>query len=101
MSQESKAFERALFAQTYPCVCGGRHSFVHDSRAGQIGKEAAIKRRRRCPDCESRITTYEVSEATLAVFVEAEWRKRMSDLLGLMPDSPVRSALRVVLGEPS
>lgn len=52
--------------------CGAEDTRVVDSRPAEGG--AAIRRRRECPDCGNRFTTYERREATVVV------RKRSGSL---------------------
>lgn len=46
-------------------LCGGADTRVVDSRPADQG--ASIRRRRACPDCDSRFTTYERAEAVALV----------------------------------
>ncbi len=53
--------------------CGESDTRVIDSRLLQEGK--TVRRRRKCPDCESRFTTYEKLQVQLPLIVKSDGRR--------------------------
>lgn len=46
-------------------ACGGNCKAVKDSRPHEIYGNPTIKRRRRCENCGEKVTTFEISEASI------------------------------------
>jgi transcriptional repressor NrdR len=53
--------------------CGESDTKVIDSRLLQEGK--TVRRRRKCPDCEARFTTYEKLQVQLPLIVKSDGRR--------------------------
>lgn len=53
--------------------CGESDTRVIDSRLLQEGK--TVRRRRKCPDCEARFTTYEKLQVQLPLIVKSDGRR--------------------------
>jgi transcriptional repressor NrdR len=53
--------------------CGESDTKVIDSRLLQEGK--TVRRRRKCPDCETRFTTYEKLQVQLPLIVKSDGRR--------------------------
>ena len=62
--------------------CSYRDSRVIDSRAGEDGP--SIRRRRECPDCGRRFTTYEKYEETPLVVSKKDGRRELFDAKKLL-----------------
>ena len=62
--------------------CSYRDSRVIDSRAGEDG--TSIRRRRECPDCGRRFTTYEKYEETPLVVSKKDGRRELFDAKKLL-----------------
>ncbi|MBR2466446.1 MAG: transcriptional repressor NrdR [Clostridia bacterium] len=58
-------------------VCGNLDSRVIDSRSAEEG--ASIKRRRECPNCGKRFTTYEVVDTVPIAVVKRDGRREFFD----------------------
>jgi transcriptional regulator NrdR family protein len=52
----------------FPCACGDLFSVVSDTR----GNLVAVRRRRRCPTCDARLTTYEITRERYEQLLHAE-----------------------------
>lgn len=63
-------------------ICGARDSRVLDSRPVQ--DDASIKRRRECPNCGKRFTTYEVIDTVPVTVVKRDGRQEFFDKHKLM-----------------
>jgi hypothetical protein len=51
-------------SDTFKCpACGFGSMMVMDSRPSKVGEEPAVRRRRKCKNCDTRITTYEIAGA--------------------------------------
>jgi transcriptional repressor NrdR len=58
-------------APTTECPnCGDNFSAVSDSRPGHIFDKVTVRRRRVCSNCDSRFTTYEVTESQVLALKE-------------------------------
>ncbi len=58
-------------------ICGARDSRVLDSRPVQ--DDASIKRRRECPNCGKRFTTYEVIDTVPVTVIKRNGRREFFD----------------------